>query len=156
MNSKFAVLLMLAISVWLELTMLLRVFYDVSGREKKKECFIHCERVLKGHQGSVNENHFHIPFSISSKPFSKSKHSNYKYCPIIALFTSSLIKVKPQGELTEKKIKLKHRWLQLGKLLAITLVTSKLAVTQCQWLSVLVFSPKVIVIVVMTVTARRN
>lgn len=58
--------------------------------------------------------------------------------------------MKPQGELTEKKNKkLKYRLLQLGKLLAITLLTSKLDVTQCQWLSMLVFSPEVIVIVVM-------
>lgn len=71
------------------------------GEEKK--CFIHCERALKGHQGSVNENHFHIPFSITAKPFSKPKQSNNKCRPIIALFTSSLIKVKPQGELTGKK-----------------------------------------------------
>lgn len=50
----------------------------------------------------------------------------------------------------KKKIKkLKYRLLQLGKLLAITLLTSKLDVTQCQWLSMLVFSPEVIVIVVM-------
>lgn len=56
--------------------------------------------------------------------------------------------MKPQGELTGKK-KLKHRLLQLGKLLAITLVTSKLDVTQYQWLSMHVFSPKVIVIVAM-------
>lgn len=75
------------------------------GEGEKKECFIHCKRALKGHQGSVNENHFHIPFSISAEPFSKWKESNYKRQPIIALFTSSLIKVKPQGELTGKKNK---------------------------------------------------
>lgn len=77
------------------------------GKKKKSEYFIHCERALKGHGGSVNGNHFCNPFSISAKLSSKTKQSNCKYRPILTLFTSSsqtLIKVKQQGKLTQKKL----------------------------------------------------
>lgn len=78
----------------------------VQGGQNKKY-FIHCEEVLKGHGGSVNENHFCILFSISANPSSKTKKCNCKCRPALSLFTSSsqtLIKVKLQGELMPKKL----------------------------------------------------
>lgn len=75
------------------------------GGGKIASNFIHCERALIGLEGSVNENHFCIPFTISAKPSSKPKQNNCKYRLILSLFTSSqtLIKVKLQGELIKKK-----------------------------------------------------